>query len=96
MQLSVLGEGRTSVVNESQFKPEDPGFDPLAEQGEKQFSVARSQLVGRLACAWTPFVCTARTHICPHVKDPISICRKRVGLTVAGMETRKHWTEEKQ
>ena len=25
-----------------------------------------------------------------HVTDPISICRKRVGLTAGGMETQKH------
>ena len=28
-----------------------------------------------------PFVCTPRTHMCAHVKDPIAICRKRVGLS---------------
>ena len=28
--------------------------------------------------------------MCAHVKDPISICCKRVGLTAGGMETRKH------
>ena len=27
--------GRGSVVRESEFKPEDPGFDPLAGQGEE-------------------------------------------------------------
>ena len=32
-----------------------------------------------------PSLCTARTHMCAHVKDPISICRKRVGLIVGGM-----------
>ena len=29
--------GRSSVVRESEFKAEDPGFDPLAGQGELQF-----------------------------------------------------------
>ena len=43
------------------------------------------------------FVCTARTYNCAHVKDPISISRKRVGLRAGGMETRKHCTQgEKQ
>ena len=38
-----------------------------------------------LVCAWPPFVCTACTQMCVHVKDPISICRKRVGFTAGGM-----------
>ena len=29
--------GRNSVVRESEFKSEDPWFDPLAGQGERQF-----------------------------------------------------------
>ena len=41
-------------------------------------------------------MCTARTHICAHVKDPISICRKRVGLTAGGMKTRKHCVQEEK
>ena len=32
-------------------------------------------------------MCTARTDLCAHVKDPISICRKRLGLTACGMVT---------
>ena len=28
--------------------------------------------------------------MCAHVKDPISICRKRVGLTAGGMVTQKY------
>ena len=35
------------------------------------------------------FVCTAHTQMCTHVKDPISICRKRVGITAVGMENTK-------
>ena len=34
-------------------------------------------------------MCTARTQIYARVKDPISICRERVGLTAGRMETRK-------
>ena len=41
----------------------------------------------------TPFVCMALTHNCAHVKDPLSICRKR-GLTVGDMETQKHSTHD--
>ena len=35
---------------------------------------------------WLPM----RTHIYTHIKDSIRICRKRVGPTAGGMETRKH------
>ena len=35
--------------------------------------------------------------ICAHVKDPTSICWKRVGLTAGGiMETQKHCTQEQK
>ena len=79
--------GRGSVVSASEFKSEDPGFDSLAEQGSAAVSVPPSRLLRRLVCAWPPYVCTARTHICSHDKDPISICRKikTVGLTAGGM-----------
>ena len=43
-------------------------------------------------CLCLFFVCTACTQIYAHVKDPKSICRKRVGLTTGDMETRKHRT----
>ena len=33
---------------------------------------------------------TARTNICAHVKHPISICRKRIGLAAGGMATHKY------
>ena len=36
---------------------------------------------------------TARTQICAHVKDPIYICRKRIGFAAGGMEPRKHCTQ---
>ena len=49
------------------------------------FSVPPSQLLCRPVCAWSPFVCTVRTQICAHVKDPISVCRKRVGIAAGGM-----------
>ena len=41
-----------------------------------------------------PFMCAARTQICVHVKDPISICRQRVGLTAGGMVTQKQCVAE--
>ena len=39
------------------------------------------------SCVWPPFVCTARTQICAHVKDPRSISRKRVGFTCENTKT---------
>ena len=69
----------SSVVSlRVEIQSEDPGFDPLAGQGEK-LSVHPSQLLCRLVCSLNPSSCagTARTHICAHVKDPISICREK-------------------
>ena len=39
-----------------------------------------------------PFVSTTGTQMWVHVKDPISIFRKRVSLTAGGMESRKQHT----
>ena len=75
--------GRGSVVSASEFKFEDPGFDPPTGQCEAQFSgPSESTLVQTCACL-TPLRVYIRhaIHLCPHVKDPISICHKRVGLT---------------
>ena len=90
--------GRTSVVRELEFKSVDPGFDPLAGQGGVQFfwPASESTLVQTCFVPDPPFVCTARIKTCAHVKDPILICRKRVGLKAVGIETRKHCTQEKQ
>ena len=46
------------------------------------FFVPPSQLLCKLLCAWPPFVCAARTLICVHVKEPISICGKRASQLV--------------
>ena len=43
------------------------------------FSIPPCSPFLRLVCAWPPFLCTERTQMCAHAKDPISICRKRVG-----------------
>ena len=71
----------------------DPGFDPLARQGERR-AVFLSLRVDSFADLFVPdpapFAGTARTHICAHVNDPISICRKRAGLTAGGMVTHKN------
>ena len=44
-------------------------------------SLTLSQLLCRLVYVVSSFVCTAHTQICAHVKDPTSICHKRVGLS---------------
>ena len=62
------------------------------------FSVPPSQLLCRHCMCRNPPppLHTHGTQICMHVKDPISICHKRVGLTASGTETRKHCTQEKK
>ena len=75
-----------------------PVFDPLAEQGEGQlFCPSVSTLVQ--TCLYLNRIreqATARTHICADVKDPIPICRKRVGLTDGRLKTPKHCTQGKK
>ena len=64
LKIRAIGSGRKPVVlpaltgdvaqrlESRNSKSEDPGFDPLAEQGEEQFfSVPPSQLLSRLVCA---------------------------------------------
>ena len=74
---------------ESEFQSKVPGFDSLAEQaGEGQFFKNPSESSPVQTCLQVPdppFMCTARTQMCGHVKDPISICRKRIGLTAVGI-----------
>ena len=66
------------MVSESEFKSEDRGFDSPAGLGEEQFSQCPSESTFVQTCVSdAPFVCTTLTHICAHVKEPISICRKR-------------------
>ena len=83
------------MVRESEFKSEDPGFDPLAGQGEGQVLFAPpSQLLCRLV--FVPDPPSSVRHapkMCVHVKDPISICRKTVSLTAGSMEARTHCTD---
>ena len=81
------------MVREPEFKFEEPGFEPLLEQGEGQvFCPAESTLVQTRLCR-TP-VCVYGTskfvRTLLKVKAPISICHQRVGNTASGMETRKH------
>ena len=54
----------SSVVQHQSSNPKDPGFHPPVEQGNGQFFCYPSE----------PTVMhPAHTHICVHVKDPISI-----------------------
>ena len=73
--------------------PKTQGSIPWRSRVRDSFSVPPSQLWYRPACVWLLFACTARTQICAHVKDPISICRKRIGLTAGGIETQKYRTQ---
>ena len=42
-------------------------------------------------------VCVRHTpQFCAHVKDPISICRKRIGLTAGGIDTKQLHTGDKK
>ena len=65
-------------INKVQWYPKTLGSIHWWGRVRGRFSVPPSQLLCRLVCA---FVCTVRTHICAHIKDPVSICPKRVGLT---------------
>ena len=81
-----LDGGCSSVVRESDFRSEDPGFDPLAGQGEGPFSCpSESTLVQTCLCLIALPVCGTHPNVYAlYSKDPI---RKRVGLTASGMET---------
>ena len=85
------------MVRELEIKSEDLGFDRLAGQGEGQlFYPHESTLVQRWLCLNPlPVYDTHPALMCVHVKDPVSICCKSVGLTAVGMETQKHRTQEK-
>ena len=85
--------GRSSVVRESEFKSEDPMFYPQVGErgGEAVFlSLRVNSYAQTRLCLTPPFECTARTQICARVKDPIYICRKRVGLAADGIGTQKY------
>ena len=66
--------------------PKTQGSIPWWGKCEGHFFLCSSE--STLVCTrQASFVCTARTQMCAHVKDPIYICRKRVGLTAGGIET---------
>ena len=83
------------MARPSEFKSEDPGFDPLAGQGKLQFLYSSESTLVQIGLCLSLLRVYYVTH--PngaHVKDPVSICRKRVGITAGGMETRKHCTHK--
>ena len=70
--------------------PKTLGLIPWRGKVKNSFSVPPSRLLCRLICAGPLFVCTACNQICVYVTDPVSVCRKRVGLTACGMLTQKY------
>ena len=85
-----MSGGCSSVGRATEFKSEDPGFDPLVWQ-DGQFFYPSKSTVGQTCLCLTPLHVYNTHPICPHVKDFISICRKtkRVGFTAGGIETQK-------
>ena len=73
------------MVSASEFTPEDHGFDPLAGQGETPFFCPSESTIVQTGLCLTPLRVYGA-----HVKDPNSICRKRVGLRADGMVTHKY------
>ena len=81
--------GRSSVVRASEFKSEDPGFDPLAGQDNDQFFCPSESTLVQTCLCLNPHRVRHTPKFCVHIQDPIAICRKRVGLTAGGMVTQK-------
>ena len=77
--------GRSSVVESVEFPTRRPGVRyPGGDRARDNLYVPPSQIFCRLS-----FVCTARTQMYMHVRDPKSVCRKTVCLTAGGMVTQK-------
>ena len=78
-----------SVVRKSEIKSEDPGFDPLAWQGEGQsfrLSESNSQILCRPVRARPPSCVRHAPRLVSTLKIT-SICRKRLGPIAGGMFT---------
>ena len=78
------GHRHSSVVRELGFKSENPGFNPLAGQGGRPLLCPSESTLVQTCLCLDPYVCTARIQRCAHAKDPMSICRKRLGLAADG------------
>ena len=66
------------------FNSEDPGFDPLVGRGADFLSLRVDSFADLFVPKPSAYVRHA-SKISAHVKDPISICHTRVGLTAGGM-----------
>ena len=75
----------TSVVGLRNSIPKTLGSISWWSRVRDGVSIPPSQLLSRLVCAWPSSSCVLHAPtICAHVKDHISICRNRVGLTTGG------------
>ena len=82
----------------SEFKSKDVWFNPLVGQGEEQFFCPSVNSGPDLFVSDPPlnYLSTACTQICAHVKDPMSICRKRLDLNSVVHENTAHKGKEKK
>ena len=84
--VQLLLRGCSLVVRELELTSEDPGFDPLAGQGEKQFFLSlRVNSCADLFVPEPPFVCTTRTQVCA------TCARKRSHIHLSEMSRPHSW-----
>ena len=93
-----MGDGDIALWLESQNK--NPKTFRIPSPGgavSERFFCPSESILEQTCLCMTPLSCVRpHTQICAHVKDPKSICRKTVGLTAGGIETRKHCTKGKK
>ena len=87
----------------SDFWSVDSGSDPLAGQGKRQFfcPFESTRLLRRFLCACLPLPPSPppssciwlAPKICAHMKDPVSVCCKGVGLTAAIHKCCTRWVK---
>ena len=86
-----------SAVRESEFNPKTLGSIPWRGRAKNRvfvFCPCESTLVQPCSCL-TRLRLRHAPNIRAHVKYPISICRKRVGLTAGDIVSRNHCTQKK-
>ena len=83
-QTTTTPTATTTVCQQTRIQSQDAEND-LTQTGNTLSVTFRS----------VPFVRTARTQICAHVKDHMCICRKREGLAAGGIKTREHYRRKK-
>ena len=80
-----IERGCSSVVAHQTSNPKTVCSVPWWGRVRNSFSVSpESTLVQTYLCL-TLYMCTAHTEMCAHIKDPLSICCRRVGHTTSGM-----------